>query len=641
MSTTSKTIDRAEINRRNARKSTGPRTPEGKDRSRFNALKHGMTAKTLVLPGEDAGVLQQRIDAWTADLQPRNEVEQFLVERSVLSSWQLERADRAEHAQLSSRMRAVPDEDAGRHREEVAALGRLLCSDHDFTLDDSIQSQVLSALIPGGKSKTASRAFDVLDHPEAIVLRLESTDAGCRWMLDRWTELRGRLDRGHTWQTDEKVKAIRLLGKRPLDMNPEQWEDHLDIREEIPDPEGDAYFDRRLDRQLDDRLAADQSATVAELRDVAGRAIARLEELAAGYRERAEADAAERAARLSFDPGNEAERLRRYQSSCGRALYRSLDALLKIRRNNLGEARGERTDGDEEIPSILVEAEALAWPQNLEIPVLCDDLDPIVSPEVPPESNGHAIADFTAEDGETTATKAEERGERKDEVEPVVESREIVERAIENEPTPARMNPRKSRNAPPARPVDRENRGKEPKDQQVAGIPQPRSRRHGAVASAMVLLVLFGAAGRDPRDSQNEPSLKPPESGGRTSTSPEPTQPGPAGLVSWWGRACVGPQALPFLERSCLELDSTDAAIALRPGQARALQTMPWAYRLPVAGRIDGGRMDRRRDRDNRADHSDRSSRHVFDNRPVRLREIGGRTKQSTARAVRTRQHSG
>jgi hypothetical protein len=41
---------RAQANRRNAEKSTGPRTGEGKSRSRFNALKHGMTAQTVPRP---------------------------------------------------------------------------------------------------------------------------------------------------------------------------------------------------------------------------------------------------------------------------------------------------------------------------------------------------------------------------------------------------------------------------------------------------------------------------------------------------------------------------------------------------------------------------------------------------------------
>ena len=155
MSTTTTPIDRAAINRRNAQKSTGPRTPEGKSRSRFNAVKHGMTAKTLVLPGEDADVLQQRIEAWTTDLQPQNEVEQFLVERSVQFSWQLERADRAELARLSSLIHGVPAAEASRQQEEAAALGRRLLSGRNVTQEANLQSQLLSLLVPGRKSQTA------------------------------------------------------------------------------------------------------------------------------------------------------------------------------------------------------------------------------------------------------------------------------------------------------------------------------------------------------------------------------------------------------------------------------------------------------------------------------------------------------
>src|SRR6476619_5991854 len=42
-----------EANRRNAQKSTGPKTEEGKTKSKFNAMKHGMTAEVAVLPHED------------------------------------------------------------------------------------------------------------------------------------------------------------------------------------------------------------------------------------------------------------------------------------------------------------------------------------------------------------------------------------------------------------------------------------------------------------------------------------------------------------------------------------------------------------------------------------------------------------
>jgi len=37
-------------NRRNATRSTGPRTPEGKARVKWNALKHGLLARSVVVP---------------------------------------------------------------------------------------------------------------------------------------------------------------------------------------------------------------------------------------------------------------------------------------------------------------------------------------------------------------------------------------------------------------------------------------------------------------------------------------------------------------------------------------------------------------------------------------------------------------
>ena len=64
MTTTTAMIDRAEINRRNAARSTGPRTPEGKARSRLNAVKPGCRARLPVLPGEDPEAYRGRLDAW-------------------------------------------------------------------------------------------------------------------------------------------------------------------------------------------------------------------------------------------------------------------------------------------------------------------------------------------------------------------------------------------------------------------------------------------------------------------------------------------------------------------------------------------------------------------------------------------------
>ena len=72
-----------EANRRNAQKSTGPKTEEGKNKVRFNALEHGLCAETIVLPHEDAQAYQNRLQTWTAEVGPRTDMEAYLVGRMV------------------------------------------------------------------------------------------------------------------------------------------------------------------------------------------------------------------------------------------------------------------------------------------------------------------------------------------------------------------------------------------------------------------------------------------------------------------------------------------------------------------------------------------------------------------------------
>ena len=80
---------RIEANRRNAQKSTGPRTPEGKNRSRFNGVKHGLRATVAVLPGEDPAAFQERVNALMERFAPQNPVEADLLERVAATTWSL------------------------------------------------------------------------------------------------------------------------------------------------------------------------------------------------------------------------------------------------------------------------------------------------------------------------------------------------------------------------------------------------------------------------------------------------------------------------------------------------------------------------------------------------------------------------
>src|SRR5690349_3349812 len=97
---------RAEINRKNAQKSTGPRTEAGKAASRANALKHGLTATTIDpvgAPGEPEGAYRARLDAWVEDTQPRNVLELVMIQRACRASWKLDRCARYEDSAAAVR----------------------------------------------------------------------------------------------------------------------------------------------------------------------------------------------------------------------------------------------------------------------------------------------------------------------------------------------------------------------------------------------------------------------------------------------------------------------------------------------------------------------------------------------------------
>jgi hypothetical protein len=81
-----------DANRRNARKSTGPTTAEGKERSRRNAVRHGLTAETVIGALEDAEDYKTFEAAIIADYDAQSAVERQLVLRLASLLWRLRRA---------------------------------------------------------------------------------------------------------------------------------------------------------------------------------------------------------------------------------------------------------------------------------------------------------------------------------------------------------------------------------------------------------------------------------------------------------------------------------------------------------------------------------------------------------------------
>ena len=86
------TLRQIEANRRNARLSAGPVTEEGKRRSRQNAVRHGLTAETVIGALEDADDYEAFEMAVTADFDAQTAVERELVLRLASLLWRLRRA---------------------------------------------------------------------------------------------------------------------------------------------------------------------------------------------------------------------------------------------------------------------------------------------------------------------------------------------------------------------------------------------------------------------------------------------------------------------------------------------------------------------------------------------------------------------
>ncbi len=181
--------------------------------SRYNAIKHGLTAKTPVLPGEDPAELQAKIDAYKTGQQTRTEAEGDLATLAAMAYWRAMRANRLEVNRMTGAMVARSRAEAVRETTDAEALGdRLL-------FDRRGPSQLYPSRDYEHKEPRNSSSGEPgdPDKPVILVRQLEATRAGRQWLRERLGEVREPIDSGEGWVSCEKFKAIRLLGKQPLD----------------------------------------------------------------------------------------------------------------------------------------------------------------------------------------------------------------------------------------------------------------------------------------------------------------------------------------------------------------------------------------------------------------------------------------
>jgi hypothetical protein len=119
-------------NRRNAQKSTGPRTADGKARASQNALKTGLYAETILIGPERAADFDALAAEFTAEYHPTTPTVRSLVDQLIHCEWMLRRLRRIERevwkladAAVSDHFRAISSEGRAYTHDQHAALDRL------------------------------------------------------------------------------------------------------------------------------------------------------------------------------------------------------------------------------------------------------------------------------------------------------------------------------------------------------------------------------------------------------------------------------------------------------------------------------------------------------------------------------------
>ncbi len=174
-----------EASRNNGAKSKGPTTAEGKNKSKFNRLRHGLRSGQVVLPGESAAEFQAELQGWADDWKPAGHTAAVLVERAAVASWRLRRCVRAE-ADLILELAAE------KARDERRGGG----DDHD--VDGRIEL-----------------AEEMLHHePAEAVRELKSFPEGVDRLIAEWGELDEALDDGtEAWEDYHHGCVMRMLGR--------------------------------------------------------------------------------------------------------------------------------------------------------------------------------------------------------------------------------------------------------------------------------------------------------------------------------------------------------------------------------------------------------------------------------------------
>lgn len=176
-----------ETNRENAKLSTGPRSEQGKRTSSLNAVKTGLTGRTVLLAGDDLAAYQQLAERHIRQYRPVGDEEKTLVQSITDSEWRLLR---------------IPALEAG-----IYALGRL-----EFAaLFDDDDPAVCASLIEAKTFLVYQRQLNNLSVQEARLRRQMEKDREKLQSLQKGTETSEKSNHPEVQSVSKARRRYRLM----------------------------------------------------------------------------------------------------------------------------------------------------------------------------------------------------------------------------------------------------------------------------------------------------------------------------------------------------------------------------------------------------------------------------------------------
>jgi hypothetical protein len=191
-------------NQANALRSTGPKTQSGKAVVRLNALRHGLLAGDVVLPGESADAFEELLSQVRAEFAPVGPIEGLLVDRLVKIMWRLCRLDRVETALFDWRVRVL----------KVSQLSAEVNSYVKPALSDSFDTYITDETAHTEAQEALARAARERDGDDVFLGRALNADAKEADALSKLSRYEKSLERS-LFRTLEELRLLQHRRSRP------------------------------------------------------------------------------------------------------------------------------------------------------------------------------------------------------------------------------------------------------------------------------------------------------------------------------------------------------------------------------------------------------------------------------------------